>query len=293
MSRKRTLRILLESGHPQGPRVASIARWEGIAVLACRSDLKDLLQRPELERGGIVVLRDASKESRQVLVDGTKESMRSLSTKYAQDHWWNEAMVLSTGGEPPLTSNESRFIATRLTSKVRRVGMARLRPASTHRIPRLTETQRTRVANYIHGLETLLPFLQVEEFTNYGPPVTASDGTRKEVFELAVRANSPETAWAVDGDDGFTVLKGSNASVGWEVTHKTKTGWRRRRDQLELDGTLRREGHRCRFTRSVQFRSAGEAAQVICGAPRSGLDYWRREDDQLTYREWKARDSNE
>ncbi len=287
MPGKRTLRIQLEDGLPGGLRVAGIARWEGVAVLAYRRDMKAMLEREELGRSGVLVLRDPTGRDRRVLVEETSAAPRQLKVKHYSDPMWSEAIMLTTDGKSELAVEEARFLAACLTKKALRVGLASPKLDAIGRMPSLSEQQRARMARYIGELQVLLPFLRVDEFTDTLLPVVASDGSRQEVFELAVQRRKPDTAWAVDAEAGFTVLQGSNASVAWDVNHKTKRGWRRRRDQLELDGTLQRKDGQCRFTRNVLFQSAGEAAQVVCGAPRSGKDYWRNENDGRKYRDWK------
>jgi hypothetical protein len=96
-------------------------------------------------------------------------------------------------------------------------------------------------------------------------------------------------ATAVLSDGEFIVEAGSLARDMWRGLNGQTGSYAPLHAELVRSGVLTAQGDRCVFTRNYAFNSPSAAAAVINGRSTSGPAAWRLEGQDLSYRDWEAR----
>jgi len=95
-----TIKLFLPTGDPQGLKVAKLSNWNGKALAAPRSELKELLARDEMEQPGVYCLTgtdDAT--SRPVAYIGEAETLGDRLRLHRDKDFWVQANVFLSKDE--------------------------------------------------------------------------------------------------------------------------------------------------------------------------------------------------
>lgn len=263
-----TIKLFLVTGEPKGLRTAEMSNWNGKVVAGPRSELQDLLARPESEQAGVYLLTGMNPETgRATVYIGEAELIRKRVKHHVSLEFWNHAVYFV--GNENLTKAHVRYLEGRLIEQAKKVGRANVvnDKGSGARLP---ESDTADMEIFLEKIHQLLPVLGVEVFVPVSAITRSSDDTGILTCKIkGLKATGRLTP------NGMVVLSGSQAVLEERPSTK-KYPW-----SLEMRRTLKEEGalvvmkEHLEFTRDVEFTSPSAAAAVIHGGQANGLTSWK------------------
>ena len=303
MSVGKSVRLFLADGTPGGLLTAEIMNWTGHVVAAPRSDLADLLKRPEASRTGIYILLGddpaALGGSLAYIGEGDDVGKRLYQHARPEDQggkdFWERAVVL-TSKDANLTKAHARYLESRFIALAEQASRTKLTNGTAPIPIMLPEADVSDMEYFITQAKIVLPVLGVNIFRSVataaapearqvGVPTVSQSPP---VFELRLKKFGV-TAKAQEVDGEFTVLEGSLARHAW--TGVDDHGYKRLREQLEQDGTLVPAADRAtmKFSHDRVFASPSAAAAVVTGRTANGRHEWKLAGSGVSYGSWQSR----
>ena len=304
MTEGKSVKLFLVDGKPGGLMTAEIINWTGSVVAANRSDLKELLARPEVSQqtGVYFLLGDDPEDGAELAYIGESDNVSDRLKQHAKPEssngkggkdFWTRAVVL-TSKDSNITKAHVRYLEARLIQLAQQAKRARLTNDTAPDLSTsLPESDRSDMEYYIEQARIVLPVLGLDLLRSRQAALaaTSADTTSSgsPMFELVrsridgVKANAQE----VDGE--FIVLAGSTARSQW--TGDAKLGYRTLREQLERDGIIvpSQDERRAVFTQDYAFTSPSAAASVILCQSANGRDKWMVAGENIDYGAWQSR----
>jgi hypothetical protein len=265
-----TIKVFLAKGAPKSLRTAELSNWTGKVVAAPRTELDDLLVRPELGGSGIYLLTGTEPETgRPMVYVGEGEVLGKRLRKHRAKDFWVHVFVF-TSSDGSLTKGRIRYLEGRLIEELLRVGRAVVVNQKASGSP-LPESDRSDMEVFLETMRVLLPVL-------------GSDLLARSPRDQAALSSSAELVCKIKGlvasgartPDGFVVYEGSQAvkELRQAAIGSGNFSERKRAALLEA-GVLVEEGDSLRFAEDVEFSSPSGAASVIRGGNSNGLTLWR------------------
>lgn len=269
MSEPASIKIFLARGNPKRLRTAEISNWSGLGVAAPRSELDDLLVRPELNKPGIYILTGHDPESgAPTAYIGEAEVLRSRLRSHRDKDFWVHAYVF-VSKDDNLTKGHIRYLEGRVIEEVVAAGRVGLANAQGGGSP-LSEADRADMEVFLGRMRQLLPALGTDLLT-LAPSKQVAE-TRS--IELYCRIKSL-VAKGARTPDGFVVFSGSQAVLHLRPSSEGSGNFaERRRAELLATGALLPDGDSLRFTQDVEFSSPSGAASIVRGGNTNGLRNW-------------------
>ena len=289
----RTLKLFLVDGSPTGVITAELGNWSGKAIVAPRTELVGLVERPESSRTGVYLLMGPEPEdaARMRVYVGEGDSVRNRLKSHDDDDkkQFFTRVCLIVSKDENLTKAHGRYLEARIIAMIREAARVVLdngtKPDSKGLLP---EPEIADMERFLSEIEVLLPVLGFDVLRR----AAAGDGTgvpggpSEPVFAFT-EAGTKARAKEAGGE--FVVLKDSIARV--KETNTITDAAKIRRRQFVEDGTLSKtaDGQHYTFTRDVAFPSPSGAAAIVYGGNIGGPLTWKRESDGLTYKDWRKR----
>jgi Domain of unknown function (DUF4357) len=296
----KSVKMFLADGTPGGLLTTEIMNWTGHIVAAPRSDLAQLLERPEASRTGVYLLigddPDSLGGAKAYTGEGDDIGKRlvqhaKLEAQGGKDFW--ERAVILTSKDANMTKAHARYLESKLITLAKHAKRATLTNSTEPPLPALPEADVSDMEYYIAQTKIVLPVLGVNIFraTTPKPPGPPNGGETvsvqaSPVFELHLKKEDIiARAQEIDGE--FTVLAASQARHSW--TGVEVHGYTALRQKLEKDGTLvaAESGVSMRFAYDHVFPSPSAAAAVVAGRSANGRNEWKRPGSGLTYGAWQ------
>ncbi len=298
MTKGRSIRLFLADGIPGGIITAEIINWTGHVMVAPRSRLPDLIQRPEAVRTGIYILSGTDPEGghKPLIYLGETENVRNRLAQHNKDEakeFWEQTCVV-TNKDHYLTKAHIRYLESRLISIASEAGRAKLVNGTAPGDPQLPEADLADMEFFIEQLRIILPVLGLDflkEPAKLAPkvfetPLPGSDGPPEfPGFELFSKKHDLRAeAREIDGE--FVVLAQSQAQASWIGT--PSHNYRNLHQQLIDDGVLiPMATGQLRFLQPHGFKSPSAAAAVVYGRASNGRTAWCVKGTKQTYADWK------
>jgi hypothetical protein len=261
--------LFLLRGEAKSLRTAEIGNWTGMALAAPRTELDDLLKRPELDRAGIYILTGTDPNSGQPLAYiGEAEIIRERLKQQKTKEFWVSSIVFISKDEN-LNKAHIRFLESKLFAEASQVGRFKLDQNEAGGA-RLAECERANMETFLTHVRQLLPLLG-SDLLSPASKLAANQQTSGTLLCCMKRAKGRGHATP----DGFVVLKGSTAVL--DGRPKSSPYVTALRNRLIEDGTLVQSDGLLKFTRDYEFTSPSAAAGVIEGGQANGLIDWRTE----------------
>ena len=241
--------------------------WTGQAFAAPRTELKDLLARPELDSPGIYVLHGETALNDPVAYIGVGKSVRNR-LKNRKEEFWNHAIVfVGTGGN--LHEGNVKHLEGKLIDEAKAIGRFKIENEQPSGSP-LPEHEEAAMDVFLSKMRILLPVLGCNLLV---PKTHLAKGKPLVCRIKGLIAYGNRTA------EGFVVFKGSEA-VLQARTYATQTkNWTYLlRQKLLSSGLLIKQADRLKFTQDCEFKSPSAAAAIVRGGNASGPREWRTED---------------
>ncbi|MHA6670296.1 DUF4357 domain-containing protein [Homoserinimonas sp. A447] len=301
MSIGKQVRLYLVDGTPGGLVTAEIMNWTGHAISSPRSEIGELLRRPEAHRTGIYILLGDAPDARGGLAvylgEGDEIATRLRQHARAEDQggkdFWDR-VVIFTSKDANLTKAHARYLESRFIALAAAAGRSHLINGTAPSAIQLPEADISDMEYFISQAEIVLPVLGVTVLRSARKPLQqpmgedARDVHQSPLFKLEVpRHGVVATAREVDGE--FTVMQGSGAREAWIGTHR-HPGYEQLHRTFVADGTLELVSDGlAQFTRDVPFASPSAAGAVVTGRACNGRTAWMGVETGQTFGEWQSR----
>ncbi len=262
-----TIKMFLTSGRSSGIRTAEISNWSGVAVAGPKTELAELLKRPELEGSGVYFLLGHDPESGDAAIYiGEAETLRIRLVSHKSKEFWVQAVVFTSKDEN-LSKGHIKYLEGRLISLATEVGRARLQNSQASG-SKLSESDAADMEVFLTRIQQLLPILGSNVLTT--PPIR--NDTEIEIHKLQCKIiGLTATGWRTEA--GFVVVKGSQAVPD---DRPSARDWsKQQRIQLLDRGVLERRSDHLLFLKDYEFSSPSAAAGIVRGGNSNGLTCWK------------------
>jgi hypothetical protein len=306
----KSIRVFLTNGTVNGIITSELVNWTGKLMVASRTDLSNLLSRPETQQTGIYFLvgEDVATGNLKAYVGESDNVIKRLQQHSAdpEKDFWNQTILVINKDEN-LTKSHVRYLESRFIDAIKSAGKAILHNSTNPPLPGLPESDRSDMEYFMEQVRLLLPVLgfnfaqeppkvtvlpnlvQITSNTGVTSPLifTGQDGISPE-FHLAVPGTNGIEAIAQDIQGSFVVKIGSYARD--KIFGTVGSGYAQLREQLIITGKLVLDisvGLYI-FTDNVTFNSPSAGAVIVAGTPRNGRKDWKTADGSLSYGDWQA-----
>jgi hypothetical protein len=281
MSQGRSLRLFLVDGTPNGLLTAEIMNWIGHVLTGPRSNLAELVQRPECARTGVYFLigpdPDDSLRTRVYIGESDDVAQRLKQHNRPQEQggkdFW-ERVCLITSKDQNLTKAHGKYLESQLIHIASQTGRCVVGNGTAHSYTNLPESDRADMAFFLEQIRIVLPVLGFDFLRALIKPSklivapVAQPISQSPRFALQL-PKSKERAQAQEVDGEFFVLKGSRARAQWVGT--PDHNYRNLYQQLVSDGVMISDGSEyLMFKDDYAFSSPSAAAAVVYGRAASG-----------------------
>lgn len=266
-----SIRIFVPGGDPDGLRLVEKSNWTGIGVVFSRSNFRDAISRPEVEKTGVYVLIGSSDDSALPLIyvgEGDPVKDR-LSQHQQKKDFWDWAVFFATKDDS-LNKAHVQHLEARLCELAREAKQCKLDNVQNPTSPTLSEAERADVESFLLDVLSIFPLLGLGVFEQPNATRIREQGQLLKVAARGVQATGYEDA------RGFVVCQGSQvASDEVPSIHQYLTSLRA---DLLASGVIAREGDSLFFSQDYAFGSPSTAAGVILGRSANGRELWKADD---------------
>jgi hypothetical protein len=225
--------------------------------------------RDEFKRAGVYVLVGPSESPDVPIVYiGEADPLRArLDQQHAQRDFWTVAYFFTSKDEN-LNKAHIEYLEYRLVTLAKDVKRSRLENSNLPGKPSLSPADQAEMDTFLDEMLLCFPTLGVSVFEK--PEEKAASKT------LLTFTRRGLTAQGYESDDGFVVVKGSQASS--LVVKSMQPFAQSLRSELLRSGVLVEAPPNLLFAEDYEFSSPSTAAYVVAGASVNGRDYWRAND---------------
>jgi hypothetical protein len=285
-----TIQLFLVDGAPNGLVIASINGWTGKILVSSESTFEKLLQRTEVKRPGVYILKgpDPNDELQDRAYIGQSENVRERMIQSSkQNEYWQEAIAVVTA-DNSLTKSHVLYLESRLIWMARQANRVSLaneqKPDSElHFLP---ESERHNMEAFIANLRVILPTIGFDIFK---PRPQALLSNKESIYSKGPKFNIKHKgiieATAIEEDGEFVVLQGSHALK--DMGYKSNAYYSLKEILIEREILiLSKDGQYFEFVRSHSFKSPSAAASVILDRTANGRTEWKISGRKETYEDW-------
>lgn len=262
---RETIILDLLTGDAHGLRNAKfIQNWNSQAFAAPRTELKELLAKPEMDSPGIYILHGKNDKDEPVAYIGVGKSVRKRLSNRKEEYWTQAIVFVGAGGS--LHEGSIKFLEGRLIEEARKIGEFKVINEQGSGSP-LPDYERAAMEGFLIKMQILLPVLGCNVL------VPKAQVSKKEALVCNIKGL---LAYGNRSQEGFVVFKGSEAVLKPRKYAAQTRNWTfLQREKLLKSGILVPESDRLRFTQDYQFASPSAAAAIVRGGNASGLTSWR------------------
>jgi len=269
-----TIKLFLPNGDPKRLRTAEISNWTGKAVVAPRTEMADLLARPELEQPGVYILTGRNTQTDEPLAYiGEAEVIRQRLKAHTSREFWVQAIVFVSKDEN-LTKSHIRYLEGRLIDLAQEIGRVALANTQSSGA-KLPEADTADMEVFLTRMRQLLPVLGSDLLTPLHRPTVQVTPVETEPVILH-HSIKGLTAEGTRTPNGFVVFAGGQAVLKHRPSAHVSHGFiLDERARLMETEALIPEGDHLVLTRDVEFSSPSTAAGVLQGGGANGQTSWR------------------
>jgi len=219
------IELFLVEGVPGGITTAEIAGWTGHVLAGPRSDLGDVLRRPEARRNGAYFLLGDDEEAVggvRCYIGRTENFINRFRDHSSKKELWDR-VVLITSKDDSFTQGHWGYLEWRLVDLAKQAARVTLANGNDPQGRKLSEAQASDMEAFLRQLQIVLPVLGVNAIrvrTQAAPAQAPKDASP--VFSLT-NAKLQVEATAQQFGDEFTVLKGSRIVGTWSAVGKAES----------------------------------------------------------------------
>lgn len=290
------IELFLVDGTPGGLTTAEVAGWTGHVLSGPRSELSEILRRPESSRNGVYFLLgddpNAIGDTRAYIgrTENFAQRVRNHDTK--KDFW--DRVVLMSSKDDAYNEGHWAYLEHRLMEITKRSERVSLDNDQTAQTRKLSEAQRSDMESFLTQLGVVLPVMGVNALKSRSTPSTlhGRESDQSPIFSLKNEKHGVD-AKAQVVDDEFILLEGSRIVATWRgkatsaTTKRTYASLVAEFEKLLANGSLVAEGETALVVRDIPFSSPSRAAAIALGRSSNGRNEWLWENRR--YADWEMR----
>ncbi len=264
--KSKALQMLVPEGNPNGMKIIDLAGWSGKCFVVPRQSLKELKDRPEVNKPGLYLLFGIDESSSDELVYiGESENFYSrISNHDSNKDFWNIAVVF-TGG---LNRAFVKYLEYKTTTTAHDANRMLVQNKVQPQENTLSEFEKVTVEQYFENMQFILGAIGYEVFETVAESITD-----EKIYFLKAEGADAKAQLLADGS--LNVLKGSTARI-----RETEAFWgwsQAARKRFLEDGTFVEVGDKMSYvyTKDILFKSPSAAAATTTGRPINGWTAWK------------------
>jgi Domain of unknown function (DUF4357) len=289
--RGRTIRLFLVDGSASGLLAAEVMNWSGKVLAAPRTQLGEILARPEAARTGVYLLvgNDPVDPSRERVYIGEADvlSKRIASHDKDEDKDFFTRIVLIASADANVTKAHARYLETRLIETVKGSNRAILDNGTGGSPVSLPESDRADMESFLEQVQLILPVIGVNLTQPRPNAERAIQSSPLFVFSAAGAAGKARQI-----DDAFVLLRGSTCR---KEGVPSWTSFKVLRDRLVAEKRLAShpsQADNYMAVEDIEFSSPSAAGAVVAGRNTNGRQSWKVEGSEQTYEAWASARQN-
>ncbi|MBO0950609.1 GIY-YIG nuclease family protein [Fibrella forsythiae] len=296
----KSIKLYLVDGSPLGMLTAEIMNWTGHILMGPRTQLAELVQRPEMMRTGVYFLSgpDPAVAGKTLVYIGESDNVGKRLIQHNKDEkkdFWERACVV-TSKDQNLTKAHVRYLESHLIALSQGAGYANIHNGTSPEYNYLPEADIADMEFFISQLRLVLPVLGLDFLKEPSRilPLSQTDThdskpktlLRSPVF-VAKSNKHGLTAEAWETGPEFVVLAGSEAQPKWigKGDHTYKLLFERLISEGKV--VIQPDNLKAIFQDNTPFSSPSAAAAIVFGRVSNGRTEWKVKGSNQTYADWQ------
>jgi hypothetical protein len=272
MKFRKTIKIFLIDGEPNGRLSCELSNWTGKAYKIPRIKLKDCSDRPDLFNPGIYLLFGKDDDANDHVYIGEAESiLKRLNQQLSQRDFWNETIIFVSKDEN-LNKAHIKYLESRLYNLAKRINRYVLDNSTEPTLPLISEPDQSEMEEYIENIKLLVNTLGhklFDEKRDVGV-LEQKEGT------FFIKTARGADAQGEPTSDGFVVFKGSKFAQS--TVDSFQLSLQKHRQRLIDQGLLIENSGEIELSDDYIFTSPSAAAAIVMGRNANGLTEWKLQD---------------
>lgn len=281
------LTVYLIDGTDNSPRTIEIGNWSGKAIYTPRSNLLQLINRPEFEKQGVYILKSDPKTEEYVerIYIGEAEVIGKRLIQHINNPEKDfKECIIFTSKDDMLTKSHIKYIESRLVKLANEAKNSEIENGNIPNEPKLSEADISDMEGFIDQIKLILPiagfqFLISNIVTNENKKRVENDMINSVKYYLKSKNISAEL---FETNEGYIVLKGSTSMK--EESKSISENWIKMRKRFINSGILKDSGDKYEFMEDTIFSSLSAAAAIVLGRQAAGPNEWKDENGK-SYKE--------
>lgn len=267
---KKTIKIFLLDGDPNGRLTCELSNWSGKAYKIPRKMIKDCSDRDDLAGTGVYLLFGRDEEANDLVYFGEGEEVLERIKKHlSEKEFWHETIVFVSKDEN-LNKAHIKYLENRLYEIAKAVGRYKIINGNIPTRSSISEPDMAEMEEFLENIKLLVNTLGHKVFETKREEASKTI-SQPDIFQInAARGADAE---GQPTSDGFVVFKGSKASSS--TVPSLSPSFVRLRQQLIEKGIMVQAGEVMEFTEDYVFSSPSTAAVMVMGRNANGLEEWK------------------
>jgi hypothetical protein len=282
--------VYLIDGTDNGPRTFEIGNWSGKAIHSPRSTLLKMMDRVEFSKPGVYILKSDPQEDiyTERIYIGEAENIGIRLKQHLQSTGKDfKECIIFVSKDELLTKSHIKYIESKLIYLAREIKNAEIDNGTTPSESTLSEADISDMEQFIEQIKLILPtagyYFLLSNTSNRNKTLNSYIENEKPI-KFSIKSNK-FNAVMIETDDGFVVLKGSEASP---ITSKSVSeGVIKLRERFKKNNILIKKGGKLYFKEDTIFSSTSAASSVVLGRQTAGPLVWIDENGK-TFKEYEV-----
>lgn len=271
MTFKKTIKLFLLEGRPDGRMSCELSNWTGKAYKIPRKLLAACTDREDLSRTGVYLLFGRSETGEEKVYIGEAENVLvRLRQQLREREFWHECIVFISKDEN-LNKAHIKYLEHSLHAKAMQEGRYQVDNSTQPTRSAISESDQAEMEEFLENIRILVGVLGHKVFE---PLLETPVVNARETKRFFLKGRGAE-AQGQRHSEGFLVFKGASAAL--DVTPSVHDYLRASRERLIQEQVMRREGEHYVFQQDYIFGSPSTAAGVVMGRTVNGLEKWKDE----------------
>jgi len=261
-----SITIFVPDGDPDSLRVVEKSNWIGIGIVFNRTNYKQAVARPEVNKTGVYVLVGSSEGSGlPTIYVGEGDPVKDrLNQHYSKKDFWDWAVFFVAQGNG-LNKAHVQQLESRLLRLAQSAKQCTFDNIQNSFAPTLSEADTAHVECFLLDMLSIFPLL--------GLGIFEKTESKKRPFDLLYIESKGIKASGYEDAKGFIVCKGSQL-VKDEV-RSIEHGMSTLRKDLLAQAVIVDNGQSYVFAQDQVFNSPSTAASVVLGRTANGRIEWK------------------
>lgn len=280
MKFRKTIKIFLIDGDPNGRMSCELSNWSGKAYKIPRIKVKDCSDRNDLISTGVYLLFGKNHDGKdQVYIGEAETILKRLNQQLNSKDFWNETIVFISKDDN-LNKAHIKYIENRLHEIAKAANRYKVENSIVPTQSSISESEIAEMEEFIEYIKLLVNTLGHKVFEE-----KREFKAKPRQATFFIRAVRGADGQGEPTSDGFVVFKGSKAAA--TIVNSMTQNFITYRQKLIEEGVLNHKGEYLEFTDDYIFSSPSTAATMVMGRNANGLIEWKSEDG-ITLKDFEA-----